>query len=259
MLLNPTKHTKWLLPHSKEWYAQLGSMYGEYSYHWASTLSEPNGETIFDEEVLQVAKGKKVLDVGCGHGAFTLHCSSVADEIIGFDVTDDFVRTGNEQRKEHVRFVQGDSKQALPFERDEFDFAYIRKGPTSAYPLLSEVVKKDGMILGLHPGDQSGIELFSLFPNLYEQHYEGTPILDRLEERLERSNFSHTEIETIYSVEWLHTPIDVLALRCFGQHPSIYMMLVEENLTEVTNIFEEYKMEKGLGITFSRYIVRVTV
>jgi SAM-dependent methyltransferase len=258
-LMDPTTHKDWLLPHSKEWYAQLGNMYGKYSYQWNSTLTESNGETIFDEGVLQVAKNKKVLDVGCGHGAFTLHCSTVAKEIVGFDVTDDFVRTGNENRKKHVRFVQGDSKKPLPFEREEFDVAYIRKGPTSAYPSLANVVKKGGAILGLHPGDQGGIELSSLFPYLYEPYPEGTPILDLLKERLERSSFAHAEIEAINSEEWLDAPLDVLKLRCFGQHPSIYNMIVEENLEEVTNIFEKHRAEKGLCITFSRYLVRATV
>ncbi|GGE57070.1 class I SAM-dependent methyltransferase [Priestia taiwanensis] len=258
-LLNPTVHKDWLLPHSKEWYAQLGTLYGEYSYTWASTLTEPNGETIFDEEVFNAASDKVVLDMGCGHGAFTLQCGTVAKEVVGFDVTDGFVLTGNASRKKNVRFVQGDSKKVLPFAPEIFDMAYVRKGPTSAYLLLSGVVKKGGSVLGLHPGDKGGIELPSLFPNLYDPHPEGALVLDRLKERLARSKFEHVEIEVVNSEEWLRAPVDVLKLRCFGQHPSIYNMLVEENLEEVTNVFEKYRTERGLCVTFSRYIVRATV
>lgn len=39
-------------------------------------------------------KNKKVLDVGCGHGEFTIKCSSVVKEIVGFDLTNEFLNIG---------------------------------------------------------------------------------------------------------------------------------------------------------------------
>lgn len=141
-LINPTTLANWLPPHSIEWYKQLSNLQGKYTYPWNSTLTEPNGESIFDKEVVQNIVNKKVLDIGCGHGEFTLKCSSVAKEIVGFDVTDNFVKIGKENKKKNVSFVVGNTKKGLPFEPDEFDFAYNRKGPTSAYPSLRKVVKK---------------------------------------------------------------------------------------------------------------------
>ena len=257
-LFNPTTLEGWLQPHSREWYKQLSDFQGEYIYPWNSTLTEPNGEAIFDKEVAQIIAGKKVLDVGCGHGAFTHQYSLLAKEIVGFDVTDNFIQAGIENKKSNVSFVVGDTKHGLPFKADEFDCAYIRKGPTSAYLYLNKVIKKNGRILGLHPGDESGKELSLLFPNLFD-YSQGTPILDALNQRLDVSEFSYSEIDVINSIEYIHSPLDILKLRCFGQHPAIYELLKEKNLDEIATIFEQNATPDGLSITFSRYIVRAIV
>lgn len=65
-LTNPTTLPHWLQPHSLAWHKQLSELQHTYHYDWNSTLTAPNGETIFDEEVLQMITDKKVLDVGCG-------------------------------------------------------------------------------------------------------------------------------------------------------------------------------------------------
>ena len=257
-LINPTTLEGWLQPHSIQWYKQLSELQGNYKYPWSSTLTEPNGESMFDQEVAQIIAGKKVLDVGCGHGAFTHQCSLLAKEIVGFDVTNTFIQTGIENKKTNVSFVVGDAKHGLPFKGDEFDCAYIRKGPTSAYLYLKKVVKQNGKIVGLHPGDESGKELSLLFPNLFD-YSQGTPILDALNQRLNVSDFAFSKIDVINSIEYIHSPLDILKLRCFGQHPAIYEWLKEKNIDELTTIFEQNATANGLSITFSRYIVRTTV
>ncbi|MDN4493564.1 class I SAM-dependent methyltransferase [Ureibacillus aquaedulcis] len=259
-LMNPTKLDDWLSPHSKEWYKQLGALEGKYLYSWNSSHSEPNAETIFDEEVARMIENQKVLDIGCGHGDFTIKCSEIAKKIVGFDITDGFVQVGLglANKKPNVSFIVGNTKDGLPFKTDEFDCAYIRKGPTSAYPYLKGIVKEGGCVIGMHPGDDSGKELADLFPKLFEPVY-GTPILETIKERLANSNFSITSLEVLNSVEYIESPIDVLKLRCFGQKPSIYKLLYEKNLSEVTNIFEQNATNEGLPITFSRYLIRVIV
>ena len=258
-LINPTTLEGWLQPHSIQWYKQLSEIQGKYIYPWSSTLTEPNGESIFDKAVAQIIANKKVLDVGCGHGEFTHQCSLVAKEIVGFDVTDHFIKQARiKNKKSNVSFVVGNTKNALPFEADEFDCAYIRKGPTSAYSSLNKVIKKNGEIIGLHPGDESGKELSLLFPNLFE-YSQGTPILDAINQRLDINNFSNSKIEVINSVEYIRSPLDILKLRCFGQHTSIYETLKEKNLDEIAKTFEQNATVDGLPITFSRYIVRSTV
>jgi hypothetical protein len=136
--------------------------------------------------------------------------------------------------------------------------AYDRKGSTSVYPHLKKVVKKGGEILGLHPGDELGKELPILFPNLFKAT-EGTPNLENIRKRLEMSHFAETDVEVVNSIEYLHTPEDVILYRCFGQHPKIYETLVKETLLEIAKIFEQHAVAEGLPITFSCYIVRAIV
>ncbi|HEU4963684.1 MAG TPA: SAM-dependent methyltransferase, partial [Bacilli bacterium] len=63
-LQDPSKHEKWLAPHSLAWYEQLGRLTGQFAYPWRSTITEPSGETVFTEEVARMVAGKRVLDVG---------------------------------------------------------------------------------------------------------------------------------------------------------------------------------------------------
>lgn len=256
--INPSTLKKWLSPHSVEWYNQLSQQQDKYTYPWESTLVEPHGETIFDKEVHEHAVSKRVLDIGCGDGEFTLKVSTYAQEIVGFDVTENFVHIGNQAKAKNVSFIIGNTKNGLPFEAEEFDFVYNRKGPTSAYPSISRVLKKSGKFIGLHPGDASGKELPILFPNLFDE-LQGTPILNTLNQRLESSEFLQWEVEVVNSIEYLHTPLDVVKMRCFGQRPEIYETVKVQNLPAISKILNQNATHRGLPITFSRYIVRANV
>jgi SAM-dependent methyltransferase len=253
---NPTKMQHWLSPHSIQWYSQLGKLEGRYIYPWNSTLTVPNGETIFEEEVLRMVKGKKVLDIGCGHGEFALQCSWEAKKVVGFDVTDHFLPKS--ENPKNLSFVSGNSKNGLPFHEEEFDCAYNRKGPTSSYSDVGRVVRSKGTFLGLHPGDKLGQELPKLFPGLFEEQ-KGSPVLNNLHVKIRNSGFYEADIEEVNGIEYLHSPLDVLKMRCFGQHPEIFRKLKEAYLPQITRIFDENKTETGLPVTFSQYIVRVVV
>lgn len=257
-LLDPQTHRDWLSPHSIEWYAQLGRLTGQYSYPWNATLTEPNGESQFTEEVSQMVRNKKVLDIGCGHGEYTMQWSAVAKQVVGLDITNDFVKTGNEVNVTNVAFVTGNTKHSLPFHAEEFDCAYNRRGPTSAYLDIKRVIKKGGRCLGLHPGDALSNELPLWFPNLFERQPEGTPIRDQLKERLERGG-CQAEIETVTAIQYLHEPIDIIRMRCFGQLPAVFELMVGECMSDITRIFEKHATDIGLPTTFERYIVRITV
>ncbi len=258
-LIDPILHKDWVTPHSTKWYEQIGTLYGEYTYPWNSTITEPNGELLFNNEVFEMINNQVVLDVGCGHGEFTIQCSEKAKEIVGFDLINNFIKRGNETKKRNVSFMAGSTKNGLPFEAGQFDCAYNRKGPTSAYPELKRVVKKGGKIFGLHPGDDIGIELPRFFPNLFESINNEKPILRTIKQRLDQSRFEGVEIQVVNSIEFLHTPIDVLKLRCFGQKQSLLKQQIEDNLSKVRRLFEQNATNEGLPITFSRYIVRARV
>lgn len=258
MFFNPRKHPEWIEPHSLLWYQQLGDSKKVYSYPWKSSIEFPNGETIFDSEVLRLVKDKKVLDVGCGHGEFALKCSQFAEEVTGFDAIDSFLENGRTKQKYNLKFVLGNTKEGLPFGDNEFDIAYIRKGPTSAYRDLNRIVKTGGYVIGLHPGDGSGKELADLFPGFFNR-ITGTPILDKIKEALRDCSFNKTEIEIRETTEYLHEPMDVIRYGCFGQSLNLISDAEKESLSEIESIFEKEAGSKGLPITHSRYIIKVKV
>jgi 2-polyprenyl-3-methyl-5-hydroxy-6-metoxy-1,4-benzoquinol methylase len=60
---------------------------------------QTNGGSIFDEEVTIAIKDRKVLDIGCVHGEFTIQCSLAAKEVVGFDANDHFVQNWKKKLK----------------------------------------------------------------------------------------------------------------------------------------------------------------
>ncbi|MHA6531431.1 class I SAM-dependent methyltransferase [Paenibacillus sp. BAC0078] len=259
VLKDPTTHQDWIVPHSFQWYAGLGSTTGKYAYPWKSTVAGPDAEEIFAQEVAELVPGKRVLDIGCGHGDFTIQWSYVVQHIVGLDVTADFIHTASSTALANVSFVTANTKIKLPFEDDEFDCAYNRKGPTSAYPELTRIIKKGGRLIALHPGDRLSPELSLLFPGLFGPSQEGTPVLDKVKQRIEASGFASAEIETVTSTCYLHEPIDVVRLRCFGQTAAVHEMVIRDSLPEINRIFARHQTAQGLPTTVDHYILRATV
>lgn len=257
-LFDPQSHPDWVSPHSFAWYAQLGKLTGKYDYDWQSTLVEPNGESRFTEEVARAVQGKHVLDIGCGHGEYAMRWSGKAASMTGIDVTDEFVHIGHAAAGNKIRFVKANTKLPLPFADGSFDFAYNRRGPTSAYLDVRRVLRQEATLLGLHPGDALGVELPRLFPGFFDSKPVGTPILNQIAERLGRGGLK-AEIETIRSVEWFRRPIELVRMRCFGQLPTVLQAAVEKALPEIQRIFDRHTEAEGLAVTHERYLVRAKV
>ncbi|MBW7456887.1 class I SAM-dependent methyltransferase [Paenibacillus sepulcri] len=258
-LVNPRSHKDWLTPHSHAWYAQLARLTGEYAFPWNSTVTEPNGESKFRDEVSLMVQNKKVLDIGCGHGDFTIQWSPVVKQIVGLDITRDFIETGRSRNLANVSFVTANTKHKLPFETEAFDCAYNRKGPTSVYADLKRILKKGGHILGLHPGDRMSPELPRLFPNLFEPLPDGTPVWDKIKNKLEEGGITQAEIETVTAVQYLQEPMDIIKMCCFGQLPSLQEMVINESMSGVERIFSGHAVERGLPTTVDHFIVRAAV
>jgi len=109
---------------------------------------------------LQLPKGSRGLDAGCGIG---LQCLLLADEagiaghVTGLDVSAEMLDRGREMVKEaglsaRISFQQGDVAN-LPFDNDAFDWVWscdcVGYGPWEPLPLLKElarVVKPGGIV-----------------------------------------------------------------------------------------------------------------
>ncbi|ASA24892.1 hypothetical protein [Paenibacillus donghaensis] len=74
-----------------------------------------------------------------------------------------------------------------------------------------------------HPGDGNGEggEMGLCFPGLFPPPSLGTPILDKIQERLETSGLTDIQLSILKETTWIPTPEDVIALVFKLKHQSI--------------------------------------
>ncbi len=117
------------------------------------------------------------MDAGCGDGEFTIKMGQYANRIVGFDNSEELLKIAKTNLYEsgisNVHFAYGwtKDKEALPFDNDEFDFIFCRRGPTSILN-HSRILKSKGLIMGIHTSE-----------------------FDKVQERLKENGFSSIEFE----------------------------------------------------------------
>lgn len=257
MFTDLTKHPEYLRPQTTEWCKQLAAKTGKYEFPWRSMIEGQAAETVLTAKLSATAHGK-VLDVGCGHGAYTDQWAGHAEEVVGYDATEGFIATANRNRKSNVRYVTGNTRGGLPFPDDYFDIAYTKKGPTSWYKEGNRVVRSGGTLLLFHPGDCNGEggELGLIFPGLFAPPAAGTPVMDRIQERLEDSGLQDVEITVLKEMVWVPSSDDVFEMVCFGQSNGFRQFVAEQCGRSINAQFEKHASEKGILTTGFYYWIQ---
>lgn len=252
-----TEHPEYLSNQSLAWCNQLAAQTGKYEYSWRSRCEGQTAEDILSERLSSRVQGKKVLDVGCAHGEYTHQWADYADEVVGYDMTEGFIATANRNKKANVRYILGRTHDGLPFQDDYFDIAYTKKGPTSWYEEGNRIVRPGGMLLLLHPGDGNGEggELGLAFPGLFTPPAAGTPVLDKIQERLETSGLTGIEITKLKETVWIPTAEDVFEMLCFGQSDGFTQFVREEYFNQIVAQFELHAGDKGIRTTGFYYLI----
>lgn len=74
---------------------------------------------------ISVAKGLKVLDLGCGDGTTAIPAAKLGAEVLGVDIASNLVEAGNRRVREHgltnCRFQEGDATNLQPLPDRSFD------------------------------------------------------------------------------------------------------------------------------------------
>ncbi|SFL76686.1 23S rRNA (guanine745-N1)-methyltransferase [Paenibacillus sp. 1_12] len=252
-----TQHPEWLRGQTIEWCNRLAEQTGKYEYPWNAIIEGAAAEDIFCEELAKVVRGK-ALEVGCGHGVFANRWASQAEEVVGYDMTEGFLLTAEQNRKPNVRFVLGNTKEGLPFKDHEFDLIYTKKGPTSWYPEANRILKPGGHLCSLHPGDANGegIELGSYFPRLFAPPQQGTPILDKINRLLSQSGLEAFSIRRLRETSYLPAVEDVLQIIGFGQTEGFIQYVKENCLERIRSQFDLHRSEQGLKTIGFYYLIQ---
>lgn len=256
-------HPDYLQAQSKPWCDQLAAQTGKYAFPWRTV---PDGEQA-EERLSRLLRERlhgHVLDVGCGHGEYTVQWADRCEELVGYDMTEGFVATARRDYcRPNMRYVVGNTHDqgGLPFPDGYFDVAYTKKGPSSWYAEGRRVVRPGGEIILLHPGDGDGEggELGLAFPGLFGGPAPGTPILDRIRARLAASGLEVTAFERLCESGWLPSAEDVLAVRGFGQSEAFKRHVRGTCFAEIERRFEACREPEGLRTTGFYYLIMARV
>lgn len=102
---------------------------------------------------LGIAKGLKVLDLGCGDGTTALPAARIGADVLGVDIASNLVEAGNRRAKEaglaNLRFQQGDASDLRDLQAQSFDLLVTVFGAMFA-PRPFDVAKE--MVRVTRPG-----------------------------------------------------------------------------------------------------------
>ncbi len=93
-----------------------------------------DGEDYFDRRVLKEARGKGVLDIGCGRGEFTLAVAAVATKVAGVDFSRNAISRAivntSLQGVTNMELKLANAR-SIPYSDESFDLVYCRRGPAT--------------------------------------------------------------------------------------------------------------------------------
>lgn len=142
---------------SQEWYNQIAISNGGYKSDAKYIRKGLSGEIYFENELKRILpKTSSVLDIGCGHGEFTLEMSKYCQNIVGGDNAEELLKIANHLKDEgvynNVEFSFAWTKGTMPFDHESFDLIYSRRGPTSIVK-YGNLLKPGGLLIGIHTVD----------------------------------------------------------------------------------------------------------
>lgn len=126
--------------------------------HWVYRVAAPVIDE-FIELAVESARGKRVLEIGCGPGSVSLRVAAVAEHLTAIDISDTAIRqasgraarAGLTNAEFHVM-----NAEELAFEPGSFDFVCGRSilhhlDLHRAYPAIARVLRPSGMAIFLEP------------------------------------------------------------------------------------------------------------
>lgn len=224
---------------SIEWYDMIARKNGGYKSNAIFTVEGLSGESEFEKRLIYMLPDyHSVLDAGCGHGEFTLKVARYANSITGFDGSEELLKIAEDLRQRNdinnVRFIGASTKDELPFEDNQFDLIYNRRGPTSILN-HSRILRSGGIVFGIHSRS-----------------------LDKVKERLSNNGFVNVEIE-IFDKAIIYFPNEVEFTKFITAIPGNPDYTLPENKLALKGKIEESKINGKLGLREWRYIWKAMI
>ncbi len=250
-----------------------------FTHPWQSTVAAGNGEDAFIELVERYLQPESaVLDLGCGHGEFTLLLAAKCRSIVGIEREPGYLELARELAAEknavNVQFFQvnltGDNEEGrvfagIPLPDKSIDLFVNRRGPLLCRYLAEalRVARPGALIVGLHPGGNAPAPIWcDLLPEPYQKAVLGRFSFDEtaswVTEPLRAAGISDYSLWWLDVPELLGTPhdlyarLDLVARLNMPQPADAPAYQTIEPL--LTKIFEQYGTPQGLILRHQRLL-----
>ncbi|MEJ6951789.1 class I SAM-dependent methyltransferase [Natronospora cellulosivora (SeqCode)] len=223
---------------SMDWYDMIAKRNGGYKSDAICTVEGESGEDEFEKRLIEMLPNyESVLDVGCGHGEFTLKMAKYANKIIGMDNSKELLKIAESLLKEaddinNVKFIEAYTKDenGLPFEEEQFDLIYNRRGPLSIYNHI-RLLRRGGRIFSIHPAG-----------------------LEKAKERLINGGFVDIKIE-IFDKAYIYYPNEIEFAKGLTATPGNPDYTLEENRDELKKLVKEKTVDGRIRGQLWRYLL----
>lgn len=242
-----------------------------YIHRWQSAIAPDNGEDAFIELIEQhLHTNCDVLDLGCGHGEFTLSLAARCRTITGVERNPEYLALAQEltaeQKVNNVRFLQADlagpDEQTRPFvgiplPDASIDLFINRRGPGLRRYLAEAIrlARPGAIIIGLHPAGNAPAPVWqSRLPKPLQDVFMAVPyeeVASWVTEPLRASNIFNYSLWWIDVPEFLRDPHE-LYIRLSAKADNIPPYpAIEEQLAR---IFTQYATPKGISLRHQRLL-----
>jgi 23S rRNA (guanine745-N1)-methyltransferase len=205
-----------------------------------------------------------VLDVGCGHGEFTLTLAGECRSILAYDRVLPFVRIGRRMAREagvrNVHFVCADSSAehigspTIPAQPDSFDLIMSRRGPLHYIEDVRRVARSGARIIQLNPMETAALPWHAeLPPSLSIDEAPYTSMRRSVERRLSLAGLRIHSCWTFDVPEVLPDPEQLYVMLSWGRAPE-ETPLYREVREALEAVFSRHASEDGLDVRHRRFL-----
>jgi SAM-dependent methyltransferase len=222
-------------------------------------LDGSDGEREFAHEIFNRARGKKVLDLGCGPGDFSLRVSRIAKSVTGIDTSKVALEIAKHNlarsQLENVTFRYGNARK-LPFSVKSFDLVYSRRGPASdSKRNLTEilrVLRRGGIFMEITIGERDKRNVAEIFGRGQKLGFRGQ--VSTVKKRwLEEVGFKSSVARDYLGTEVFRS-LDDLIIR-LKTAPIVPKFDVETDRTFLEAVRAECMTERGIETPVHRVVL----
>ena len=200
---------------------------------------------------LEIADGKKYLDVACGTGNYTIDLQKLGGRWFAFDVSVKMVEEARAKSDKLVWHLADVEK--LPFENDVFDGAVCILA-IHHFSCLEASLKEIGRILKINSPfvaftatqeQMRGYWLNHYFPDALRKSVVQMPSLELIQESLQRSNFRIIETRNFF----ISHKLQDFFLYSGKQRPEMYLSeKIRRGMSTFANLAEPDEVEEGVNL-----------